>query len=316
MTVVTESAAPLARGPAGDSHLFSSQSYDRAFYEQMRKEARRSANGTVPAVLELLRPRSVIDVGCGTGVWLSTFVKHGVTDVLGVDGEWVDRGLEIADKQFIRANLTEPFVLDRRFDLVVSLEVAEHLPPECAEVFVRSLVGLGPVVLFSAAIPHQGGAAHLNEQWPEYWAAIFARYGYVAIDCVRPRIWNNRSVDYYYAQNILVYADSTYVETHEALRQAAQATAPDRLALVHPRAYLVAIYEGNRAYFNPDPERMSFSIVLSVLPRVTLNALIRTLHRWPVSSAIQKWQRKAFRRKRTAVESGEGFPEQPASMRE
>ena len=67
--------------------------------------------------------------------------------------------------------------MNRKFDLVLSLEVAEHLPSECAEAFVESLVNLGPVILFSAAIPYQGGENHVNEQWPEYWVGVLSGEG-------------------------------------------------------------------------------------------------------------------------------------------
>ena len=71
------------------------------------------------------------------------------------------------------------------------LEVAEHIPPECADIFVESLTwGLAPVIMFSAAVPGQGGTLHLNEQWPAYWASKFAQHGYVLIDCLRPQLWD------------------------------------------------------------------------------------------------------------------------------
>lgn len=76
----------------------------------------------------------------------------------------------------------------RNFDLAVSLQVAEHLPPSSAKGFIDSLAKLAPVVLFSAAIPLQAGAEHLNEQWPEYWAALFKTHDYLPIDCIRGRM--------------------------------------------------------------------------------------------------------------------------------
>ena len=63
-------------------------------------------------------------------------------------------------------DLAQPLQIDRRFDLALSLEVAEHLPPECGSEFVQTLTDLSSVILFSAAIPFQGGTDHLNEQWP------------------------------------------------------------------------------------------------------------------------------------------------------
>ncbi len=95
--------------------------------------------------------------------------------------------------------------LPRRFDLACSLEVAEHLPQAAAEDFVRLLVAAAPVVLFGAAIPGQGGPGHVNEQRQSWWAAKFARHGYVAVDCIRPAVWHVPDVEWYYAQNILVY---------------------------------------------------------------------------------------------------------------
>ena len=114
--------------------------------------------------------------------------------------------LEIPTDRFLALNLSQPLPIKQQFDLVVSLEVAEHLPCECAKVFVESLVKLGPVILFSAAVPFQGGTNHVNEQWPEYWAKLFQEQGYVAIDCIRNKIWQNDRVKWYYAQNILVFA--------------------------------------------------------------------------------------------------------------
>jgi hypothetical protein len=92
----------------------------------------------------------------------------------GVDGEYVNiKTLAIPEERFIPYDLKRPYRIDRAFDLVVSLEVAEHLPADCAETLVDSLTGLGSVVLFSAAIPYQGGEHHINEQWPEYWIRLF-----------------------------------------------------------------------------------------------------------------------------------------------
>lgn len=156
----------------------------------------------VPIVMELTRPQSVVDVGCGLGTWLAVFGEAGVPDVVGVDGDYLDRSLLcIAEDQFITADLTKPFRLDRRFDLVVSLEVAEHLPEAAADVFVQTLVSLSDTILFSAAVPGQGGQNHLNEQWPAYWQEKFAQYGYEFHDVIRKKIWDNERVDWWYRQN-------------------------------------------------------------------------------------------------------------------
>jgi SAM-dependent methyltransferase len=213
--------------------------YGPEFFERLREGARRSARAVVPAVLEYVRPASVIDVGCGTGTWLSVFREAGMSDVWGVDGTYVDRALlEIPAERFLAHDLGEPLKLDRRFDLVVSLEVGEHLPAGSAEGFVRSLTGLGPVVLFSAAAPHQGGTHHINEQWPDYWAALFAESGFVAIDCLRRRFWADEAVEWWYAQNVIFYVDRGELERHPRLVEERRFSARLPLSLVHPKRFL------------------------------------------------------------------------------
>jgi len=129
-----------------------------------------SAEAIVPHVIRLTQPGSVVDVGCGTGTWLSVFKRHGIEEICGIDGDYVERtNLEIPSKCFIAADLKQSVSMSQKFDLVVSIEVAEHIPPQNANVYIESLVGLGPVILFSAAIPFQGGIEHVNEQWPDYW---------------------------------------------------------------------------------------------------------------------------------------------------
>jgi SAM-dependent methyltransferase len=213
--------------------------YTDAFYESLLDGTRRSAREIVPFVVQVIRPQSVIDVGCGLGTWLAVFREHGVDDVWGIDGQWVNRKkLEIPDHTFLPMDMTRPFQLDRRFDLVVSLEVAEHLPPECASDFVESISRLGDVVLFSAAIPYQGGYYHVNEQWPEYWAKLFRSHGFAAVDFIRNVIWQNDNVYWWYAQNMLIYLKNERAADYALLDQRACSGMDGPLPLVHPKKYL------------------------------------------------------------------------------
>ncbi len=180
--------------------------YTTSFYERQSNETHISSEVIVPLLLDLVQPQSVVDVGCGTGSWLRTFLQHGVKEVRGFDGPWLDAAkLLVPQEIFTRADLEKPLRVDNRVDLAISFEVAEHLSPESAEGFVESLISMSDVVAFSAAIPFQGGHHHLNEQWPEYWANLFEKKGYVTIDCLRMRLWNERNVHYWYRQNMLIY---------------------------------------------------------------------------------------------------------------
>jgi len=213
--------------------------YGDEFYLALREGARRSAAAIVPLVLQCINPRSVIDVGCGTGTWLSVFLELGIADMLGVDGDYVTKELlEIPADRFLTFDLRTPFRLDRQFDLVVSLEVAEHLPPECADIFVDTLIRLGPVILFSAAIPLQGGTHHLNEQWPDYWAALFGRRGYILVDVLRTRVWQNPDSDFWYVQNILIFVRRTSLRDYPVLRKEFEYAGEIPLSVVHPRMHL------------------------------------------------------------------------------
>ena len=249
------------------------------FYKENQFGFLRSAKEVVPLVIELLRPRCVIDVGCGIGTWLSVFREHGIEDVLGVDSDYIYRKmLQIPEDRFLGFDLRKPLRLDREFDLALSLEVAEHLPHECAETFVDSLARLAPAILFSAAIPYQGGEHHLNEQWPDYWASLFRKKEYTVFDYIRWKIWENDAVDWWYAQNILLFAKKSYVEDHSLL-----GSLPDchcsRLAVVHPKKYARVVSALEAAY---DPRNLSLWQVLSMVPTLMMHSLKAAACRlWP-----------------------------------
>jgi cyclopropane fatty-acyl-phospholipid synthase-like methyltransferase len=222
-------------------------SYNGYFYETHLDEALKSAREIVPLLIDLIDPKSVVDVGCGRGAWLKVFKENGVSKIYGIDGNWVKAKDLLIDKgEFSASDLKKPFCADEKFDLVVSLEVAEHLPCECAEQFVESLAKCGPVIVFSAAIPLQWGTGHVNEQWPEYWAKLFRKNGYLPIDCIRKKIWNNKNVEYYYAQNIIIYAKKDAIYRNEKLRGEFEKGDCEVLPLVHPKKYLLLAKNMNK----------------------------------------------------------------------
>lgn len=211
--------------------------YGDAFYRQIRDGSSRSAKIVLPLVFPLLRPQSVLDVGCGDGTWLAVAQELGVDDVLGVDGDYARPELQIPESSFVAADLSTPLRLDRTFDLALSLEVAEHLPADSADHHVGSLTSLAPAVLFSAAIPLQGGVNHVNEQWPEYWADLFERRGFAAIDCVRSWVWRDADVEWWYAQNTILYLSTERLAGAQDLAAVHARHGGRPLSLVHPRKY-------------------------------------------------------------------------------
>lgn len=212
--------------------------YNSSFYSTFASVSMGSAREVLPLVKDLADPRSVIDVGCGIGTWLKVWADLGVPNILGIDGSYVKHDeMLIPSDRFVAMDLRAPTKMETRCDLVQSLEVGEHLPERSAEPFISFLCSLAPVVLFSAAIPYQGGTSHLNEQWPEYWARLFIRHGYVPIDAIRDQIWNNFGVAYYYAQNILIFVQSDSVQLPPKLSRLLSEVQQKPLSRVHPRGW-------------------------------------------------------------------------------
>ena len=161
----------------------------------------------VPIIMDVIKPKSVIDVGCGIGTFLHVFKQNGISDYLGVDGDWVDKEMlsrYIELDKFKVTDLENGVDIDRKFDLVICLEVVEHLKEDSADKIVKDLTSLSDVILFSAAIPGQGGQNHINEQWLEYWLEKFKKHGYSFHDVIRPILWNNKDVARWYKQNMFL----------------------------------------------------------------------------------------------------------------
>jgi cyclopropane fatty-acyl-phospholipid synthase-like methyltransferase len=113
--------------------------YDQKFYELQKEPSITGAQCVIPLILQLINPKSVIDVGCGIGTWLRV-VKDMAPDiqVLGLDGEYNADRLLIDAHEFIGCDLEKQFPpFSSEFDLAMSLEVAEHLSPERASSFVK-----------------------------------------------------------------------------------------------------------------------------------------------------------------------------------
>jgi SAM-dependent methyltransferase len=252
--------------------------YTPDYFSEMHDDSLRSASATVPLVMSLLRPRSVVDLGCGTGSWLQTFRDHGVAVALGVDGPHVDPEQLVIPRDCFQAHdLTQPFRGARTFDLAIALEVAHHLPASAADVYVDSLCHLAPLVLFSAAVPEQGGSEgihHVNEQWPWYWHQRFEQRGYVVTDSIRPQIWQNERIAPWYRQNIFLMIRRDVWQTNERLANLPIVSSIEPMVLVS-----AAVLTSN----------LRLRATLRRLPPLIVDELARRLRRqerrWP-------WQRE------------------------
>ncbi|MBN2194627.1 MAG: class I SAM-dependent methyltransferase [Polyangiaceae bacterium] len=237
--------------------------YDDGFFQYINAGSLAAARVVCPMLVDWLKPRSVLDVGCGAGAWCRVWLESGVPEVLGVDGEYVNRAsLLVAAEHFRSFDLSQRFDVGRRFDLVTSLEVAEHIPAASADAFVDNLVAHGKVVLFSAAVPGQGGEFHVNEQPLEYWRARFTTRGYRCFDPLRSRLLRNPQVEPWYRYNTLLYV------------------APGAVASL-PEAIMSLEVRDGRPIPELSPLRWrTRNAVLRAVPTRMLDLLVAAKHEW------------------------------------
>lgn len=203
--------------------------YDQVFMDYTSAGSRHAATRVVALLHQWHCIQSVLDVGCAAGTWLSAWRDSGVDGIAGVDGDYVQHAaLRIPVECFHARDLSRAFDLGCRFDLVQSLEVAEHIDAAHADTFVRNLVGHARgLILFSAAPPGQGGEHHVNEQPYEYWRRLFAIHGYQPFDAIRSYLAGDMNVSFWYRYNTLLYINGA-MQPALAARLAASAVADDR----------------------------------------------------------------------------------------
>ena len=184
--------------------------YDENFYALQMEGSYKSAKKYAQAYLDLLpKPNAVVDFGCGRGMWLKAFKDSGIEVLVGVDGSWLSqRDMIDQDVVFYPVDLNQPIAIsgEGKFDLAISVEVAEHLGDESAVTFAKSISGHSDVIIFSAAYENQGGTNHINERPHSYWGAIFNELGYDVYDVFRAKFWGfDAEIDFWYQQNVFLY---------------------------------------------------------------------------------------------------------------
>ena len=180
-------------------------SYEKNYFTSRRNLSLTSAEKTLHHLKKFYDFSSVVDFGCGTGTWLKGCQDIGCKDILGLDDYAEETLLEIPQENFLRKNIGQPVKLQKKYDLAISLEAAEHIAMDFSENIVKNLVQASDVILFSAALPGQGGTNHVNEQPPNFWAEEFNRHNFLQYDFLRSLIWEENEVAWWYKQNIFLY---------------------------------------------------------------------------------------------------------------
>lgn len=182
--------------------------YNASYYKKHEMGSYQSAIQILEYINSFINFNSVIDFGCGMGTWCKALYNLDIKDFLGIDKHQYDPTyMLIPTEKYMQFDLCNPLKLTRKVDMAISVEVAEHVNPKYSDVFIKNLCSCSEIVLFSAAISHQGGTEHINEQSCTYWEMKFNKYGYKAIDCIRPYFWNNEQIEIWYRNNCILYIE-------------------------------------------------------------------------------------------------------------
>ncbi len=178
---------------------------------QQHNAERATRISTAIKCLKLIRPliefESVVDFGSGIGAWLYAARNLGAKTILGIEGDWIANTDTVIEKEHILIQdlaAGQP-KFAKEFDLAMTIEVAEHLPEKAANGFCASLASASDYILFSAAIPGQGGLGHVNEQPLPYWVARFWNLGYVPIEPIRPYIAKRPDIYPWLRTNLIMF---------------------------------------------------------------------------------------------------------------
>ncbi len=209
--------------------------YSKNFYRTRHQDTKYAAHKILSILKNILPLRSIVDFGCGTGTWLLAAENLGFKELEGYEGNWLNKSMYKCNKATLTThNLEDKINTIKRYDIALSLEVAEHLSAKRAHSFVEELCNIANIVLFSAAIPGQGGTHHINEQWQSYWVKKFNENNFSAYDVVRPKIWNDPKISFWYKQNILLFINNDIVSDLEL-----QKNIPFITDIIHPEQYLI-----------------------------------------------------------------------------
>ncbi|MFA6171199.1 MAG: methyltransferase domain-containing protein [Patescibacteria group bacterium] len=183
--------------------------YDQRFFDRTLKLEESSAKAVVNILIKRFRPKSVIDIGCGIGIYLKEFEKKGI-GISGYDGAPAAIKNSLVGDKIKYHDLVKPLRLSRKFDLCLCVEVAEHLPETCENTLINSLVRLSDTLIYTAATPGQGDLliGHINERPHAYWKKKLKASGFTyktkLTGVVRKEMAEKKAV-WWVAKNLMVF---------------------------------------------------------------------------------------------------------------
>jgi len=214
--------------------------YKESYFNRRKNLSYSSAQKILELVRDFYSFSSAVDFGCGTGTWLKACMELGCRTIQGFDGFADPSSLCIPSECFSQKFLGENIDSKKSYDLAICLEAAEHVDEKFSNLIVENLTKASKVILFSAALPGQGGTNHVNEQPPEFWQKKFMQFNYTQLDIIRPIIWDEPAVAWWYKQNIFLYVHD---ESIEALKLPDHTNLFAQKHIVHPECLISKITE-------------------------------------------------------------------------
>lgn len=162
-------------------------------------------------IIKEYQPKRIIDFGCGTGDLAKAFASRGVT-VEAIDGYSTPDFSGYSNLRFTKVDLnnitaTQTFLnqLETKFDLAISIEVAEHLNPDVSSSFIEWMTSMADVIVFSAAVPSQDGDGHINCRSRSDWYQFIKQHNFVIADTLRQYFTSNSRLGLWHKLNIVDY---------------------------------------------------------------------------------------------------------------
>jgi len=220
--------------------MHKTSTYEESYFSRRKNLSYSSALKILGLVKDFYSFSSAVDFGCGTGTWLKACMELECQTIQGFDGFADPSSLCISSECFSKKLLGENIDLKKSYDLAICLEAAEHEKEKFSNLIVENLTKASKVILFSAALPGQGGTNHINEQPPEFWQKKFEDHRYTQFDIIRPIIWDDPAVAWWYKQNIFLYV---HEESIEALKLLDHANSLTQKHIIHPECLSSKINE-------------------------------------------------------------------------
>jgi len=212
--------------------------YSDTYFDKHELAARSSARQVVPFVMSVLRPTSIADVGCGSGQWTKEFILNGAQKAYAFDAFASPRWGGTANSvEFQKINLEECVADFPDVELVCWLEVAEHLSKFSCKRILHDIVERTDAILFSCAVPGQGGTGHVSERRLSDWVSDFGKVGFCCADVLRPRFWYDKRISWWYRQNTVIFVKENSVASNAILHF--QLPTFGGVDLIHPELFEV-----------------------------------------------------------------------------